>query len=87
MCLSAFYVGTRTWGKEMSKHLSMTVKGRNHTWCFDILADEKYMQEWLDDGLDIVIIENTIPMWVNDFGLTHAWVFMQDLFNFRNPFK
>ena len=71
----------------MSKHLSITVKGKNRTWCFDILANSKYIQEWLDDGLDIVIIENTIPMFVVDCGLTHAWVFMQDLFNFRNPFK
>ena len=71
----------------MSKRLSITVKGKDETWCFDILADSKYIQEWLDDGLDIVVIENTIPMWVNEIGLTRAWVFMQDLFNFRNPFK
>ena len=71
----------------MSKRLSITVKGKDGTWCFDILADSKYMQEWLDDGLDIVVIENTIPMWVYEMGLTRAWVFMQDLFNFRNPFK
>lgn len=71
----------------MKKQLSMTVKGKNHTWCFDILVDERYVQDWLDDGLNIVAIENTIPMLVNEIGLTHIWVYMQDLFNFRNPFK
>jgi hypothetical protein len=69
------------------KLLSIAVKGKNSWWGFDFYADPKHLKEWRDDGLDIVEIENTIPMWVVDIGLTHQWCFMQDLFNLKNPFS
>jgi len=71
----------------MSKLLSITVKGKNHNWSFNFYDDPKYLKEWRQDGLDIVEIENTIPLWVVDFKLTKAWCFFQDIFNFKNPFK
>jgi hypothetical protein len=72
---------------EMSKKLlSIAVKGKTAWWGFDFYADPKHLQEWRDDGLDIVEIENTIPMWVVDFGLTKQWCFLQDVFNLKNPF-
>lgn len=69
------------------KLLSIEVKGKSHTWGFDFYGDPKYLQEWRDDGLDIVEIENVIPEWVVDIGLLKPYVFLQDLFNFKNPFK
>jgi len=69
------------------KKLSIEVKGKRHVWTFDIMADSQYMQEWLDDGLNVVEIVNTVPMWVVEYNLTFLWVFMQDLFNFKNPFR
>lgn len=68
------------------KLLSITVKGNHHEWSFNFYDDPKYIQEWRDDGLEIDEICNTIPEWVVSFKLVKQWVFLQDLFNFKNPF-
>ncbi len=68
------------------KLLSITVKGNHHEWSFNFYADPKYIQEWREDGLEIDEICNTIPEWVANFKLVKQWVFLQDLFNFKNPF-
>jgi hypothetical protein len=68
------------------KLLSIQVKGNQSEWAFSFYGDPKYLPEWRADGLDIVELENVIPAWVVDIGLLRQWVFMQDLFNFKNPF-
>ena len=65
------------------KLMSITVKGSQHKWSFNFYDDPKYLNDWQKDGLEVYIIENTIPMWVVDFGLIKPWVFLQDLFNFK----
>lgn len=69
------------------KLMSIQVTGVDHKWCFEFYADPKYLHDWEKDGLDIVVLENTIPVWTTNIGLTKVWCFMQDLFNFKNPFK
>jgi len=61
----------------------LTVKGKEHKWCFEVDADTKYLKEWWDDDLDIGIIENIIPEWIVDIGLRKVWCFIQDLINFN----
>ena len=68
------------------KLLSVTVKGNEKKYCFNFYGDPKYIPEWEADGLEVVEILNTIPIWVVDAGLTKPWIFMQDIFNFKNPF-
>ena len=68
----------------MTKRLySITVKGDKHLWGFNCWLDPQYLDEWLEDGLEITEIHNTIPMWVVEMGMMKPWCFMQDLFNFR----
>lgn len=45
----------------MKKPLTITVRGKQHEWNFEIQADPRYLQEWRDDGLEIYEIENSIP--------------------------
>ena len=72
----------------MSKILhSITVRGKTKEWMFDVYVERKYVKEWQEDGLEIAEVINQIPLWVNDAGLTHIWCFLQDIFNFKNPFK
>jgi len=72
----------------MAKKLyAVYVKGRERHWSFPVLLDEKHIQEYRDDGLVVDEIVNTIPVWVVDCGLTKLWCFLQDVFNFKNPFK
>lgn len=67
--------------------MSITVRGKCHTWSFDTYADPQHLEEWQADGVDIGIIENSIPEWVVDAGLLKVWIFFQDIWNFKNPFK
>lgn len=69
----------------MKKPLTITVRGKHHEWNFDVQADPRYLQEWRDDGLEIYVVENSIPEWVVGLGLTRAWCFLQDCFYFKNP--
>lgn len=71
----------------MLQKMSITVKGKSRTWCFEFIGDEQYLKEWRDDGLDISRTMNEVPVWVVDMGLTRVWCFVQDVWNFRNPFK
>ena len=69
------------------KLLSITVKGKQHEWGFNFYADPKHIPTWIEDGLDVVQIENIVPEWIVDIGMLKPYVFIQDLFNFKNPFK
>jgi hypothetical protein len=65
------------------KLLSITVKGSHKTWSFNFYANPKYIEEWRNDGLEIDIIHNTVPMCIADAGLVSQWCWLQDLFNFK----
>lgn len=69
------------------KLMSVEVRGNDRQWGFQFYGDPKYLNEWRADGLEIYEIENTIPTWVVDLGMTRAWCFCQDIFNFKNPFR
>jgi hypothetical protein len=71
----------------MSKKLhTLVVKGKNHTWAFDVYASPEYVAEWRADGLTVEEISNVVPNWIVEIGLTRVWCFVQDLFHFKNPF-
>ena len=70
-----------------NKLLSISVKGNNSLWSFNFYGDTRYIDEWREDGLEIDVIENTIPKFMNDIGLTKVWVFFQDIINLNNPFR
>ncbi len=71
----------------MSKLMSVEVRGREKKWCFSFYGDPAYLEVWRSDGLEVHVIENTIPAWVASLGMARAWCFMQDLFNFKNPLR
>lgn len=62
----------------MKRRMSVTVRGRQHEWSFPFAGDEKHLQEWRDDGLEVVIVENTVPMLVAELGLVRPWCWCQD---------
>lgn len=65
----------------------INVRGRKHEWSIKFYGDPAHLEEWRADGLEVNVIENTIPMLVADLGLVRPWVFLQDLLGFRNPFR
>ena len=65
----------------MSKRVFLlTVRGKQHEWCFPFDGEEEYWDEWLADGLDVSMVENIIPEWVVFFGLDGIWCKLQTFF-------
>lgn len=64
----------------MNRVFLLTIRGKCEEWAFEINGDERYWQDWLDDGLDIDMVENSCPAWVVDVGLHKIWFFFQDIF-------
>lgn len=62
----------------MKSKFSITVKGKENTYSFNFIADDKYWQEWLDDGLEVNKVVNTISPLVYKLGLTKLVCYLQD---------
>ena len=71
----------------MNKQMSVIVRGKHHEWAFQFDGDPAHIADWRADGLEVNIIENSIPAWVAELGLARAWCIGQDLLNFRNPWR
>lgn len=69
------------------KLYSVTVRGKCHEWNFNFYSKEKYLQDWLDDNLEVCEIENSIPIWLPPWIPLRFWCFLQDLFYFKNPLR
>lgn len=65
------------------KALSITVRGREHEWCFRFYGDPAHLDDWRADGLDVYAVENVIPRWAGMWARLWCWV--QDIINFKNP--
>lgn len=64
----------------------MEVRGKTSSWIITGDASREQIDAMRADGLDVGIVENKIPAWVVDVGLLKPWCFVQDVWNFRNPF-
>lgn len=58
------------------KQMMIEVRGKN-----------KHLDEWRSDGLEVNVVEYAFPYAVAQLGLTRPWMFLQDIFNFRNPWR
>lgn len=58
----------------------VTVKGKTkeHDFCFD--GNREFLSEWREQGLDVYVINNEIPLWVVELGIVREWCWLQDLF-------
>lgn len=69
------------------KLLYLEIQTTAGLWSFKVLADPKYLDEWRAAGLEMGIIENTIPEWLPVWIPARWFAFAQDLFGFRNPWS
>jgi hypothetical protein len=71
----------------MKKRYFLRVQGREHTWSFPVELEPHLINEPVADGVQIEgEIFNTVPGFMAGWRLARAWCFVQDVFNFRNPF-
>lgn len=66
----------------MKQWMVIEVRGREKQWSWHVKADPQYLEEWQADGIQIFILENSIPAWAVDLGLTHIWCRVQDVWKF-----
>ena len=66
---------------------ALIVRGRSgQRYMFLTAVDPRLVEGWQSDGIDIDPVANIIPRWVARIGCVRAWCFLQDIFNFKNPF-
>lgn len=68
------------------KLMFVEVRGNRSRWSFQFVGDPQYLEDWRADGLEVYVIENSIPEWLPT-ELWRPWCVLQDLFNFRNPWR
>lgn len=56
-------------------------------WGVEWNAPQSQIEGMRADGIEVGLIENSIPFWVNEIGMARIWCFFQDIWNFKNPFK
>lgn len=67
----------------MKKLMSITVSGKINQYCFHFYGRPQDLEKWREEGLQIEMVENTIPAWAVKIGLSRIWCKMQDIFNFK----
>jgi hypothetical protein len=63
------------------------VRGNQHEWAVNVELKPEHAVEMRADGVELGEVYHRIPAWVVYGGLSRVWMFFEDLFQFRNPFK
>ena len=66
---------------------TIEIRGREHSWSITTDLPQIAIDAMRQDGIDVGVLRNTIPVWAVDLGLLRPWCFCQDVWNFRNPFR
>jgi hypothetical protein len=61
----------------MKQPMTVVVRGKHHTWAFSFKGDPAHLPDWIGDGLDVTVIEGTIPAWMAGTPLMHPWLWLQ----------
>ena len=66
---------------------TLSVRGKSSEWAVSGEMRQEQIDAMVEDGIEVGIVQNTIPMWVVECGLLRPWCFLQDLWNFKNPVR
>lgn len=65
---------------------TVEIRGKASHWGVNWQASEAQNEAMRADGIEVGVVENIIPGWVADMGLTRAFCALQDLWNLKWPF-
>lgn len=65
---------------------TIEIRGKKSAWGVCWQASKSQIDAMREDGIEVGIVENIVPAWVADMGMTRPWCFFQDLWHFKNPF-
>jgi hypothetical protein len=57
--------------------MTLEVRGREHSWTFPFDGDPDHLADWRADGLEVHVIEATIPYAIAGTPLMRPWVWLQ----------
>jgi len=68
---------------------SIEIRGKHSRWDVTWDAPQSQIDGMREDGIEVDLVVNTIPVWVAElgYGPARAWCFLQDLWNLKNPFS
>jgi hypothetical protein len=65
----------------------LSIRGKQSEWGITTPLPMSAIEAMREDGIEVGILENSVPFWMNEAGLTRPWCFFQDIWNFKNPFR
>lgn len=63
------------------------IRGKKNEWGVAADMNQSQIDAMREDGIEIGVLENSMPAWIADAGLARPWCFFQDIWNFKNPFN
>jgi hypothetical protein len=70
----------------VKKAVCLEIRGKHHLWSIDTAMSQRQIDDMRADGVEVGELIYTIPAWAVEMGLLRPWCFVQDVWNFRNPF-
>lgn len=65
----------------------LSIRGKQSEWGLTVPMKQGQIDAMRADGIEIGILANTVPFWIAECGLTRPWCFVQDIWNFKNPWR
>ncbi len=62
----------------MKRKFAIKVRGADATYSFNFIGDDEHWQDWLDQGLEVDMVVNTVSPLVQRLGLTSLVCYLQD---------
>lgn len=63
-----------------------SVRGREHEWAINVELKPEHAADMRADGVELGELRYIIPDWIVYAGMSQVWMFVADVFHFRNPF-
>ncbi len=67
--------------------VALEIRGKTTEWAITVDLSSEQIDAMRADGIEIGVVVNSVPGWIFDAGLVTPWMFVQDLWNFKNPFR
>jgi hypothetical protein len=65
----------------------LSIRGKRSEWGITTPLPQATIDAMIEDGIEVGILENSVPEWAVNGGLLRLWCFFQDIWNLRNPFR
>lgn len=71
----------------MRRTCIISIRGKEHEWAITTELSSDSVRGMRADGIEVGEAYYTIPDWAVYAHMGQAWMFIVDIFHFRNPFK